>query len=132
MKVKVSESSGPVLDYLVAKCEGMKPYWDENREDFAFDPSVYLCWLSEFKPSTDWAQGGPIIEREEIELRVLPNSFTESEHLNFLDGDSWEANIWPADRDAIACCGTSPLIAALRCYVVSKLDEEVEVPERLL
>jgi len=30
------------------------------------------------------------------------------------------------------CYGPTPLIAAMRCYVASKLGEEVEAPEELL
>lgn len=141
MKIKVSEASGVVLDWLVAKSQGFDVWHNAIRNGHimhgfwvsGYYPVDLNSWLpiDSYKPSTNWAQGGPIIEREEIELRVLPNSFTESEHLNFLDGDSWEANIWPADRDAIACCGTSPLIAALRSFCVSRLGEVVEVPEEL-
>jgi hypothetical protein len=67
-----------------------------------------------FQPSVDWEQGGAIIESEIIEL----------EH----DGFKWWARI-KADEDFN---GTTPLEAAMRCYVASKLGDEVEVPEELL
>jgi photosystem II stability/assembly factor-like uncharacterized protein len=63
--------------------------------------------------STDWALGGPIIEQEKIELTH--------------DGFEWWARIW-ADEDYE---GPTPLIAAMRCYVASKLGDEVEVPDEL-
>jgi hypothetical protein len=72
-----------------------------------------LIW----SPSTNWAQGGPIIEREKIEL--VPS----------IDGKVWYAE--SLDRKArIERCLT-PLIAAMRCFVASKLGEEVKVPEKL-
>ena len=106
--MKTSELSGPALDWAVAKCEGLT-YWDDDRLCFANEPHG-----EDFKPSTDWAQGGPIIEREKIELTH--------------DGFEWWARIW-ADEDYE---GPTPLIAAMRCYVASQLGDEVEVPDELL
>jgi hypothetical protein len=65
--------------------------------------------------STDWALGGVIIERERIELRDA-------------GGDGWAAD----DNLHATQYGDTPLIAAMRCYVASKLGDEVEVPEELL
>lgn len=57
-----------------------------------------------------WEHGGPIIERGQIEL----------EH----DGFQWWTRI-RADEDF---SGPTPLIAAMRCYVASKLGDEVDIP----
>ena len=58
------------------------------------------------------AQGGPIIEREMIAIW-------------FSKGD-WKSQ----RRDTSAGVhGPTPLIAAMRCYVASKLGDMVEVPE---
>jgi len=70
-----------------------------------------------YKPSTNWAQGGPIIEREKI-------------------GTLWEArNVWSAstkwDDPAKVFYGKTKLIAAMRCYVASKLGDNIEVPKEL-
>jgi hypothetical protein len=60
--------------------------------------------------STDWRLGGSIIEREKIAL--------------FLNGnDEWAAT--DGIKNAV---GDTPLIAAMRCYVASKLGEEVDLP----
>lgn len=67
-----------------------------------------------FSPRLEWAQGGPIIDREEIQIVRV--------------GDVWEA--W-VDTDGVFCQGPTPLIAAMRCYVASKLGEEIEIPEEL-
>ncbi|NBX50608.1 DUF2591 domain-containing protein, partial [bacterium] len=53
MKVQVSEAEREVLDWMVAKCEG--------KEMRAWRTYVRL---NQVNYSTDWAQGGPIIERE--------------------------------------------------------------------
>jgi hypothetical protein len=70
--------------------------------------------------STDWAQGGPIIEREKI--AVLPDEFSFG----------WEARTCHFDgEDEDVSKGETPLIAAMRCYVASKLGDEVEIPVEL-
>ena len=59
--------------------------------------------------------GGPIIEREGI-------GFTQ-----FNDYPQWTAK----HPQAVYFDGPTPLIAAMRCYVASKLGDEVEVPDEL-
>ena len=102
MKIKVSEAQGAVLDWLVAKCDVGAEFICEIG-----DPHFY---------STDWSQGGPIIEREGIELLC--------ESLGF----RWVA----IPQKGPEWRGPTPLIAAMRCYVASKLGDEVEIPEGLL
>ena len=67
-------------------------------------------WVGFF--STDWAQGGPIIEREKI-------------------ATAWHITRWVAWRGVVEHPGPTPLIAAMRCYVAAKLGDEVEIPEEL-
>lgn len=104
MKIKTSELQGAALDWAVAKCL----YGDDIPAGFA----AY---------STDWAQGGPIIEREKIGFW----SYT-------LDEDGNENPGWYAETfEGAVADGPTPLIAAMRCYVASKLGDEVEIPEEL-
>jgi hypothetical protein len=65
--------------------------------------------------STDWSRGGPIIERERI--RLDPRGLWCAAH----DTHEWTESTGP-----------TPLIAAMRCYVASKLGDDVEVPEELM
>ena len=114
-KVNVNEASGPVLDWMVAKCESRIGVHTKYLGGAVFDD---LCeeWL---RYSTDWSQGGPIIEREKIELRR-----------DIMD-ETWHAQ--PHDMDSIyqRKAGPTPLIAAMRCFVTSKFDEKVDVPNKL-
>jgi Protein of unknown function (DUF2591) len=75
--------------------------------------------------STDWAQGGPIIEREGITLLWQPSSY---------DGERWFACIGDAmdDETLGQHHESSPLIAAMRAYVSSKLGDFIEIPEELI
>ena len=70
--------------------------------------------------SSVWGQGGPIIEREKIHLT--------HRYGELLSGNNWTAFLDKPHRYAE---GATPLIAAMRCYVASKLGDEVEIPEEL-
>jgi len=70
-----------------------------------------------YTPSTDWAQGGPIIEREKISIELKPHGYWMA---------SYQYNY--ADEKRFLTLGDTPLIAAMRCYVASKLGDEVGIP----
>jgi len=112
--MKTSELTGAALDWAVAKCEEwpMGIWYDEDELPMIRDDEV-----PEYKPSTDWSQGGPIIEREKIGI------------------DCDDQGVWFASYDLSAetawgATGTTPLVAAMRCYV-AKLGKEIEIPEEL-
>ena len=105
--MKTSELKGAALDWAVAKCEG-----HTDSKDFAW----YYDRRNTFNFSTDWAQGGPIIEREGISI---------SSHL---DGYEWFArDYWGLNEQA----AEKPLVAAMRCYIANKLGDTVEIPDEL-
>ena len=153
MKVQVSELIGPALDWAVAKCLGAsigKPNCCENcrfyREEPGPDGGLDYCSEGEYRElefwgkdigalygvhsscglkdtdaplySTNWALGGPIIEREKIDI-------------TYLGGDEWEANRYFTNTPSTQR-GISPLIAAMRCYVATKLGKEIDIPEELV
>jgi len=105
MKVKTNILDGAALDWVVAKCEG-RPHSYVVADVKGQDPFTAVA----FTPSTDWAQGGAIIEREGIAL--IPG--------------------WTAERPGFSADGDTSLIAAMRCYVASCLGDEVDIPENLL
>lgn len=83
------------------------------------DPQIY-------NPSTDWSLGGPIIERERIELLS-----------NGADWEAGEMGSLEGSGMGVSFCGNgyigpTPLIAAMRCYVAAKLGTSVDVPEGLV
>lgn len=155
MKLKTAELDAAALDWAVAKAEGrtlrLDPmgfrkdaprstqagWWiweDASRQTGEPDPKngVYLVVGSDYAPSRTWAQGGSIIEREQIELHVIPEIRIPANWADCKDQDTWCANLWPPDEDLIKIAGPTPLTAALRCYVQSKLGDEVDVPDELL
>jgi hypothetical protein len=119
MKIKTSELIGTALDWAVAKCEAVKlhPMAQNGVMEIHFSQPN---GGDSFSPSTDWAQGGPIIEREEISIS---REFTSA----------WAAWASAPIRDEAEAFGygPTPLIAAMHCYVQSKLGDEVEVPDEV-
>jgi len=113
MKIKTSELTGAALDWAVAKCEGVRIGQPEHIS-YALEFRM-MHDSGDLAYSTNWAQGGPIIERKEMTL------------LRFGDYPNWTACI--AGTPQVA--GPTPLIAAMRCYVAYKLGDEVEIPEEL-
>jgi hypothetical protein len=124
--MKTSELTGAALDWAVAKCEGGANLRFDGVACWWFtlngvDRVLSNGWSTQqnFNPSTNWAQGGPIIEREGITVS---------------DGSPVTGLEWMAcDRGSTHIQhGTTYLIAAMRCYCASKLGGEVEIPEELI
>lgn len=135
IKIKVAESSGIVLDWLVSKCEGFDSIEYERRR-IVTSHRRDDAQPRKYTPSTNLAQGGQIIEREHINIR---HTFTEGGYRTSSSIDAVHASIDLPNgatqyepEKAIWEYGPTPLIAAMRCYVRSKFGEEVEVPEELL
>ena len=131
MKRKTSELTGAALDWAVAKCEGLTLYEDAMLDGLlkrgwwvsgmSIDPNTWHP-LSRFNLSTDWAEGGPIIEREGI----VPALARNKKFYVAWKGCASDFGMVPH------LTGPTPLTAAMRCYVASKLGDEVEVPDGLL
>ncbi len=125
MKLKTSELTGTALDRAVATCEGYK-YNDGTgllyRSNPMDDGALEHIYFAGYKPSTDWGTGGPIIERGWIELTLNTDVI----------GGEWVASIADDVPDGYhSATGATPLIAAMRCYVASKLGDTVDIPEEL-
>lgn len=116
--MKTSELTGAALNWAVAKC-----IWPDdigNTVPFHYDGSSYA-------PSQNWAHGGPVIEREGITVQTDPtDAIPEAWSAYFRDC------LFNEDGTDYFRNGPTPLIAAMRCYVASKLGDEVEVPEELI
>ena len=110
--MKTQDLTGPALDWAVAKCEGKNGVLHgEGCIVIAAPSGVYKgIW----RPTVNWAQGGPIIEREGITVQRVTDAL-------------WDAYCQRIHRTD----GPTPLIAAMRCYVASHLGAEVEVPEEM-
>lgn len=114
MQVKTSELTDAALDWAVTQCEG---------EDYS--PVMTYSGIGHEFPATtysnNWELAGPIIERERISVF-----------------ECGMANVWGARplQDGIKAIkdsyGETLLIAAMRCYVASKLGDTIDIPEGLI
>lgn len=132
--MKVTELEGAMLDYWVAKASGFE-HTSAREAAFALDgqtnPRIFTTRagairlaredsVTAWNPSTDWACGGPIIERAEIQLMRM-----DSMHgLLRIPEPYWVGHI--AYQKPVA--GDTPLVAAMRAYVASKFGDEVDAP----
>lgn len=145
--MKTSDLTGPALDLAVSRASNPEGrdgwgWFERDAEGFLFDP-LNEC---RYSPSTDWAQGGPIIEREGITVVCAEGDYSSelrgyetywvadigkqcANSVYGPQGDNW-GTCFQIDDGCTS--GATPLIAAMRCYVTSKLGEFVDIPEELV
>ena len=113
--MKTTELEGPLLDYHVALAMGH--VWRRPRDEF----EGYNAWQAYEQAfgnptptySTDWAVGGPVIDRERITIKAWDDGSGE----------------WTADVERMtpitAYSGPTPLIAAMRVLVAFHFGQDV-------
>ena len=126
--MKTNELTGAALDWAVGIANGWITYPNDSIEQgqyFHTNPAIAplghqhnRVLVENYTPSTNWAQGGPIIEREQINIGTVGIS-------------TWRAGLTNEDGKSFWADGPTPLIAAMRCFVASKLGDEVELPTGL-
>jgi hypothetical protein len=136
--MKTAELTGAQLDLWVAHAEGMPIYecgadsWPGNGAVHceAFRRPLITVGLTgamhiehmghsePYTPSTNWAQGGPIIEREKIGVTFGRVS------------DQWYAMVQSGGiGPRLSSMSDTPLVAAMRAYVASKFGDEAPAQE---
>lgn len=140
MKKLTLNLTGPALAWAVAKAEGRLDSWirdpqrlDTSILDISIDKNtgLLMAWSSVknayevYEPPENWSQGGPIIEREGIDLYYRS------------DTKSWSGAIWRdlkggGQLDHRVPNGPTPLVSAMRCFVTSRLGREIDIPKKLL
>jgi len=122
MKITPDKMDTLALDWSVGQCEKRKLYLAKSKRLMtanygAFNHRHGAPW---YEPSSNWLQGGRIIERER--LLIQPEIGKEGV------GNAWYA----VSMNGTDSYGHTPLIAAMRCYVASRLTQagltEVELP----
>ena len=117
MKKNTCELTAKEINFAVAYIDNVEVDIDGS----IFDEYMYQSGV--WNPCFDWSQGGRIIERERIHLEPFGSSKYPEK--------SWLAvayNRHVNDLEASAL-GKTALIAAMRCYVASKLGSEVDMQE---
>ena len=123
--VKTATLSGIALDYAVTLIKqpdafkyGVEDWCQRRRHDSAGSGEYVYRWHQ------SWMQTGPILS---LEIDYIER-----------DGDVFQAAIYGKDGHfdllggvGFSAVGETILIAALRCYVASKLGDVIDVPDSL-
>lgn len=140
--INTNELTKHALNWAVAVANGWHVFIAEDKRDalcvvvpgrlspMFIKGGSALDWIGSgyWSPSTDWAQGGPIIERELIETAP---AYAE----DGVSATGWMAvrfNDERATQQPVMAEGPTPLVAAMRAYVASKLGPTVDVPAEVL
>jgi hypothetical protein len=130
MKVKVSELQGAALDWAVLvalynKHEHGNPahaaHFREIRGGHPLHQQAHY--------SSNWAHGGPIIEREAI--CIVQGFYRQKQNDDVRAYVCRVDSHTPTGASTIEARGSTPLVAAMRCYVASKMGDEIEIPDEL-
>ncbi|OSN39539.1 phage protein NinX family protein [Pseudomonas syringae] len=125
IEMNTADLTGEALNWSVAKALGLNAYLAEphymnpHRVMIRYTPDgCHFEQQKRFQPSTDWAQGGPLLEKRKILTGWIgdqPIAFTRNHKY----------------QDGVAVAPT-PLIAICRAIVASVLGDTVSVPKELL
>ena len=141
MQVKTSELNEIQLDWIVATCEDIKLTTGEGWQYVYSKETGNL-----YSPSRSWEHGGPIIDREDIAVVRFVDSYILPKEQQTTSGVilwgerssevfiSYVGNVKLFQGEMLSDfegCGPTKLVAAMRCYVASKLGDVVEIPDDL-
>jgi hypothetical protein len=122
--MNVDDMVGTDLDYWVARANGLNPEIvgsevrvDRVRLGYLDGSGPCQVFRGRYSPSTRWDEAGSIIEREGI--CISPHG----------PGKTWGAWITSScyESNSPDALGDTPLVAAMRAYVVAKFGREVSL-----
>ena len=121
LDIAVAKAQGWVLDHIWDQDAGRLTtwrYWKSKNGEVVSTPASKQIQETHYNPSTKWDHGGPIIEREKITVThvacvwgAFTNQYRAKDKLSY----------------PILIEGQTPLVAAMRLFVASKLGDEVEL-----
>lgn len=128
--MKVADLTGALLAEWVARANGWKVERDGDHP-----AAELICWDDHgaphsfgeygYRPDKNWAEGGPVIEREKIDLMHVEYS---GPAMGGSPGEPWNAmmkNLSIDNPDWDSMSGPTPLIAAMRAYIGSRFGSDV-------
>jgi hypothetical protein len=115
--MKTSELQGAALDWAVHTAQGL------SDEYCVVVDNIYGPQWRGPEYSTSWQEGGPLIEREFLHIHGSVKSNG--------DTDWCSLKVHETKTGCHKGHGPTPLIAAMRCFVASRLGDTVNIPEEL-
>lgn len=126
--MNIDKLEGVALDLAVAQALGRKAHIHQgmapHREIVVVEVGPHFI-VREFAPSSDWQDGGPLIEEHCVSLKRM-HKLAHGDHGNPTGEYEWAAEVWVPDPDNADVVtvkvryGDTPLVAAMRCLVASK------------
>lgn len=113
--VNVSELEEEALDWATGVALGHKVNHSNNVGGLSISEPYSKNDRCTWSPSTDWSQGGPLIENLGVWVQQRSD-------------ESWIASA----RGGLEVTAENPLVAICRAIVIAKIGSDVEVPEELL
>lgn len=135
MKIKTQKLQGNALDYAVALTNGflsplfkgevarvvLQTYAGETK--VIWNPKYYgHNGVDDYSPSKNWFDAGSVIEGSKISIQ-----FEEG-----IRSAYFRDKLFCDDGSECWSTGETALVAAMRCFVQSKLGSEVEIPNEIL
>ncbi|MDD2063014.1 phage protein NinX family protein [Pseudomonas sp. 25571] len=124
IEVRVSNLVGAALDWAVATVEGVETSWRHGRELVKVHDRGGIKLIesirSIYSPSTEWSQGGPLIDKHNGGLHYEAHLADAAFRYSSGPGGS---GFW--------CYGPTALVAFCRGLVKAKLGDTVQVPKEL-
>ncbi len=115
-RVRTADLIGKQLDWAVAQAEAIVNPADAPQIEAMFQQGRYT-------PSTNWSQGGPFMEREQMQVRL----YIGHEYPWFVETRPYGRN-HRAGRNYGQ--GVTLLEAVTRCFVAATLGPEITLPEQ--
>ena len=121
MKVEASTAEGIALDWAVGQCDKRKLYLAKSKRLMTANYGTFnhrhgAPW---YEPSSNWLQGGRIIQSNLITLDITDTAYDDkTDECIKLKTPEWWSSI-----GEVTARGSTPLIAAMRCFVTSRLAE---------
>ena len=121
MKVEASTAEGIALDWAVGQCDKRKLYLAKSKRLMTANYGTFnhrhgAPW---YEPSSNWLQGGRIIQSNRITLDITDTAYDDkTDECIKLKTPEWWSSI-----GEVTARGSTPLIAAMRCFVTSRLAE---------
>lgn len=106
--MKVLGLEAPLLNYWVAKSQGLQPVADGRGEGSISVMNVDAGKIEPYQPSIDWSQAGPILADQWYELESVMIE--------------WLGPFWPH----LKIFRDDPLVWFMRAFVALRFGQEVE------